>query len=33
MGFIQPDLASNLRESALIDVQLLLEWCLQVKFF
>ncbi|KAK1603318.1 hypothetical protein QYE76_018650 [Lolium multiflorum] len=29
MGFIQPDLASNLRESALIDVQLLLEWCLQ----
>jgi hypothetical protein len=32
MGFIQPDLASNLRESASINVQLLLEWCLQVKF-
>lgn len=29
MGFIQVDLASNLRESAPIDVQLLLEWCLQ----
>lgn len=29
MGFIQVDLASNLRESAPIDVRLLLEWCLQ----
>uniref|UniRef100_A0ACD5VIU6 Uncharacterized protein n=1 Tax=Avena sativa TaxID=4498 RepID=A0ACD5VIU6_AVESA len=29
MGFIQPDLASNLRDSASIDFQLLLEWCLQ----
>ncbi|NP_001347555.1 geranylgeranyl transferase type-1 subunit beta-like [Aegilops tauschii subsp. strangulata] len=29
MGFIQVDLASNSRESAPIDVQLLLEWCLQ----
>ncbi|PNT69942.1 hypothetical protein BRADI_2g03310v3 [Brachypodium distachyon] len=29
MGFIQVDLTSNLRESGSIDVQLLLEWCLQ----
>lgn len=29
MGFIQPDLASNLRQSGSIDAQLLLEWCLQ----
>ncbi|XP_006645500.1 geranylgeranyl transferase type-1 subunit beta isoform X2 [Oryza brachyantha] len=29
MGFIQDDLASNLREPAPIDVRLLLEWCLQ----
>lgn len=32
MGFIQADLASNLQEPSSIDVCLLLEWCLQVKF-
>ncbi|KAL5227028.1 hypothetical protein ABZP36_015293 [Zizania latifolia] len=29
MGFIQVDLASNLQESASIDICLLLEWCVQ----
>lgn len=31
MGFLQEDLASNLRDSASIDIRMLLEWCLQVK--
>ncbi|KAL5219395.1 hypothetical protein ABZP36_020079 [Zizania latifolia] len=30
MGFIQVDLASNLQESASIDICLLLEWCVQL---
>ncbi|KAG2586985.1 hypothetical protein PVAP13_5NG089200 [Panicum virgatum] len=29
MGFVQVDLASNLRDSASIDMGMLLEWCLQ----
>ncbi|RLN22191.1 geranylgeranyl transferase type-1 subunit beta [Panicum miliaceum] len=29
MGFVQVDLASNLRDSASIDIRMLLEWCLQ----
>lgn len=33
MGFLQVDLASNLRDSASIDVHMLLEWCLQVLGF
>lgn len=31
MGFIQVDLASDLRDSTSIDTCMLLEWCLQVK--
>jgi len=31
MGFVQVDLASNLRDSASIDMGMLLEWCLQVE--
>jgi len=31
MGFIQVDLASNLRESTSIDIHTLLDWCLQVE--
>ncbi|KAG2595640.1 hypothetical protein PVAP13_5KG088300 [Panicum virgatum] len=29
MGFVQAELASNLRDSASIDIRMLLEWCLQ----
>jgi len=29
MGFVQVDLASNLRESTSIDIHMLLDWCLQ----
>lgn len=31
MDFVQVDLASNLRDSASIDIRMLLEWCLQVE--
>jgi len=31
MGFVQAELASNLRDSASIDIRMLLEWCLQVE--
>ena len=31
MGFVQVDLASNLRESTSIDIHMLLDWCLQVE--